>query len=155
MVFPQPLWAKSALVPTLWSGTLHFILHTFLNSIFVFFHSTCSYHRKLFCCSTEVMSSSLSLNSLLVMGTQPFYCWSGICPGPPGSAGTRKVKPRRLKPIWIYWRDSEWQWHLLGYMQVCTPRRQPRQHPTTQFFLQAGCPSWRPTNSVKALKEDY
>jgi len=25
--------------------------------------------------------------------TQPFYCWSGICPGPPGSAGTRKVKP--------------------------------------------------------------
>jgi len=34
--------------------------------------------------------------------TQPFYCWSGICPGPPGSAGTRKVKPRRLKPIWIY-----------------------------------------------------
>ena len=35
--------------------------------------------------------------------TQPFYCWSGICPGPPGSAGTRKVKPRRLKPIWIYW----------------------------------------------------
>ena len=35
--------------------------------------------------------------------TQPLYCWSGICPGPPGSAGTRKVKPRRLKPIWIYW----------------------------------------------------
>jgi len=26
------------------------------------------------------------------------------------------------------------QWHLLGYMQVCTPCRQPRQHPTTQFF---------------------
>jgi len=35
--------------------------------------------------------------------TQPFYCWSGMCPGPPGSAGTRKVKARRLKPIWIYW----------------------------------------------------
>jgi len=31
------------------------------------------------------------------------------------------------------------------------PDRQPRQHPTTQF-LQAGCPSCRPTNSVKALK---
>jgi len=29
--------------------------------------------------------------------------------------------------------------------------RQPRQHPTTQF-LQAGCPSCHPTNSVKALK---
>jgi len=24
--------------------------------------------------------------------------------------------PERVKPIWIYWaRDSEWQWHLLGY----------------------------------------
>jgi len=30
--------------------------------------------------------------------------------------------------------------------------RQPRQHSTTQF-LQARCPSCRPTNSVKALKE--
>jgi len=35
--------------------------------------------------------------------TQPFYCSSGICPGQPGWAGTRKVKPGRLKPIWIYW----------------------------------------------------
>ena len=32
------------------------------------------------------------------------------------------------------------------------PDRQPRQHPTAQF-LQAGCPSFHPTNSVKALKE--
>jgi len=31
------------------------------------------------------------------------------------------------------------------------PDGEPRQHPTTQF-LQAGCPSCRPTNSVKALK---
>ena len=29
--------------------------------------------------------------------------------------------------------------------------RQPRQHPTTQFFT-GRCPSCRPTNSVKALK---
>ena len=33
------------------------------------------------------------------------------------------------------------------------PDRQPRQHPITQF-LQAGCPSYRPTNSVKALKAE-
>ena len=31
------------------------------------------------------------------------------------------------------------------------PDKQPRQHPTTRF-LQAGCPSCRPTNSIKALK---
>ena len=46
-------------------------------------------------------------------------------------------------------RDSEWQWHQLGHMQVCTSL-QTDNH-TTQF-LQAGCPSCRPTNSVKALK---
>ena len=33
------------------------------------------------------------------------------------------------------------------------PERQPRQHPTTQF-LQNGCPSCHPTNSVKALKAE-
>jgi len=34
-------------------------------------------------------------------------------------------------------RDSEWQWHQLDHMQVCTSLqtdRQPRQHHTTQFF---------------------
>jgi len=40
--------------------------------------------------------------------TQPFYCSSGICPGPPGWAGSRKVKPGRLKPIWIYWSKRQW-----------------------------------------------
>jgi len=51
-------------------------------------------------------------------------------------------------------RDSEWQWHQLGHMHCkSAPRssRQTRQHLTT-LFLQAGCPSCRPTNSVKALK---
>ena len=37
-------------------------------------------------------------------------------------------------------------------MQIYTlAETQPCQHLTTQF-LQAGCPSCRPTNSVKALK---
>jgi len=35
------------------------------------------------------------------------------------------------------------------------PDRQPRQHPTTHSFLQAGCPSCHPTNSFKALKESH
>jgi len=50
-------------------------------------------------------------------------------------------------------RDSEWQWHQLGYMQVCT-LLQTDNHAITSLlsFLQAGCPSCRQTNSVKALK---
>jgi len=47
-------------------------------------------------------------------------------------------------------RDSEWQWHQLGHMQVCTPLQCANSPPLS--FLQAGCPSCRPTNSVKALK---
>jgi len=50
-------------------------------------------------------------------------------------------------------RDSEWQWHQLGHMQVCT-LLQTENHTSTPplCFLQAGCPSCRPTNSVNALK---
>jgi len=50
-------------------------------------------------------------------------------------------------------RDSEWQWHQLEHMQVCT-LLQTDNHASTPplSFLQAGCPSCRSTNSVKALK---
>jgi len=50
-------------------------------------------------------------------------------------------------------RDSEWQWHQLGHMQVCTSL-QTDDHASTLplSFLQAGCPSCRPASSVKALK---
>ena len=60
-------------------------------------------------CITWSLSHALPLQKISsksvhnTHNTQPFYCWSGICPGPPGSAGTRKIKPSRLKPIWIYW----------------------------------------------------
>jgi len=49
-------------------------------------------------------------------------------------------------------RDSEWQWHQLGRMQVCTSLKTDNHASTPLLsFLQAGCPSCRPTNSVKAL----
>ena len=50
-------------------------------------------------------------------------------------------------------RDSEWQWHQLGHMQVCISLQTDNHTSTPPLsFLQAGCPSCRPTNSVKALK---
>jgi len=51
-------------------------------------------------------------------------------------------------------RDSEWQWHQLGHMQVCISL-QTDNHASTPLlsFLQARCPSCRPTNSVKALQQ--
>ena len=50
-------------------------------------------------------------------------------------------------------RDSEWQWHQLTICKSAPRSRQittPAPHHSS--FLQAGCPSCRPTNSVKALK---
>jgi len=53
-------------------------------------------------------------------------------------------------------RDSEWQWHQLGHMQVCTSL-QTDNHASTPplVFFKAGCPSCHPTNSVKALKAKH
>jgi len=42
-------------------------------------------------------------------------------------------------------RDSEWQWHQLGHMQVCTSLQTDKHASTPPLcFLQAGC--------LKALK---
>jgi len=49
-------------------------------------------------------------------------------------------------------RDSEWHWHQLGHMQVSTSLQTDNHASTPPLsFLQAGCPSCRPTNSIKAL----
>jgi len=70
--------------------------------------------------------------------------------GLPGSADTRKVKTNL---DFSEARDSEWHWHQLGHMQACTSLQADNHASTPPLsFLQAGCPSCRPTNSVKALK---
>ena len=50
-------------------------------------------------------------------------------------------------------RDSEWQWHQLGHMQVCTSLQTDNHASTPPLsFLQTGCPSCSQTNSVSALR---
>jgi len=46
-----------------------------------------------------------------------YYHFMAFCPGLPGWASTRKVKP-----VWILLdqETSEWQWYQLGHMQICT-----------------------------------
>ena len=45
-----------------------------------------------------------------------------------------------------------WQWHQLDHMQIiCTSLKTDNQASTSPLsFLQAGCPSWCQTNSVKS-----
>ena len=53
-------------------------------------------------------------------------------------------------------RDSEWQWHQPGHMQICTLLQTDNHASTVPLvFLQAGCPSCCPTNNVKALKANF
>jgi len=50
-------------------------------------------------------------------------------------------------------KDSEWQWHQLGRMEVSAMLQTDNHTSTTPLsFLQAGCPACCPTNSVKTLK---
>jgi len=60
------------------------------------------------------------------------------------------------KPTWILLKQetlSGWQWHQLGHMQVCTSLQTDNHASTPPLgFLQAGCTSCHPTNSVKALE---
>jgi len=50
-------------------------------------------------------------------------------------------------------RGSEWQWHQLDHMQVSISLQTDNHAITPPLsFLQTGCPSCRPTNSVKVLK---
>ena len=84
---------------------------------------------------------------LLLAKVLPLH-FNGHFPGGPGSAGTRKF------PFWILIE-------LCVMVMVVTTgairhaklqSRCHHQQTNTELFLQAGCPSCRPTNSVKALK---
>jgi len=53
--------------------------------------------------------------------------------------------------------DSQWQWHQLGHMQVSISLQTDNHGitPPLKFFTGwSGCPSYRPTNSIKALKAE-
>jgi len=73
-----------------------------------------------------------------------------LCPGLPGSASTRKVKP-----IWILLQQETLSGSGISWV-ICKSALRSRQTATPaphhSSFLQAGCPSCKPTNSVKALK---
>ena len=75
---------------------------------------------------------------------------TALFPGLPRWAGTRKVKP-----IWILLKQETVSGSGISWA-ICksAPRSRLITTPAPHHsgFLQAGCPSCRPTNSVKALK---
>jgi len=86
-------------------------------------------------------------NGLLGSHTHPF---NGSLPG---TTQVSRYQKGKTNLDFTEARDNEWQWNPLGHMQVCTSLQTDNHARTSPLsFLQAGCPSCRPTNSVKALK---
>jgi len=85
--------------------------------------------------------------------TQPFYGPLGFCLGLPGWAGSRKVKKEGKTDLDLLEQEIVSGSGISCAICKCAPW--PRHNHTTippLSFLQAGCPSRCPTNSIKALK---
>jgi len=92
---------------------------------------------------TGVIKINPTVNSYMTH-THPFNC---------PLSGTTRVGRYQKGKNQSEERYSEWQWHQLGHMQVCTSLQADNHASTPPLsFLQAGCPSCHATNSVKALK---
>ena len=66
----------------------------------------------------------------------------------------QKCKTRKVNQSWFTGaRDSEWHWHQLGHMQICTLTQTHNYAsiPLLSFFT-GQCPFCHPTNTIKALK---
>ena len=75
---------------------------------------------------------------------------TALCPWLPGWAGTRKVKPICILVKQETVSGSSISWAICKSAPCSRQITMPAPHHSS--FLQAGCPSCRPTNSVKALK---
>ena len=104
--------------------------------------------------STKALKASggtFKYNVLFTGGSQSTSCLSYLCThththpfnGP--LSGTTRVGPYQKGKNYLDFteaRDSEWQWHQLGYMQLCTsPQADNHARTPPLSLLQAGCPS--------------
>ena len=106
-------------------------------------------HHTTLPCSWWHHNENLELTTMAITHTHTHTC-NGPFPGLPGWAGTRKVKP-----IWILLKQETVSGSGISWA-VCKSAPRSRQittpAPHHSVFLQAGCPSCCPTNSIKALK---
>jgi len=94
------------------------------------------------------MSAGLALRYLIYKWTHTHTRLTAPCPGLPRWAGTRKV------PIWILLKQETTSGSGISWA-ICKSASRSRQITTPaphHSVFKAGCPSCRPTNSVKKLK---
>ena len=100
-------------------------------------------------CANAIINVKLAYRSF-ILNTHTHTRLTALCPGLPRWAGTRKVQP-----IWILLKQETVSGIGISWA-ICKSAPCSRQitmpAPHRSVFLQAGCPSCRPTNSVRALK---
>ena len=91
----------------------------------------------IFCCYQGYQSSTKTMSN-----THPFN-------GPfAGNTQVSQYQKGKTNLDFSEARDSEWQWHLLGHMQVCTSVQADNHASTLPLsFLQAALPAAQPTAS--------
>jgi len=95
--------------------------------------------------TTTTTTTTTAINATTTVLRPP-----GLCPGLPEWAGTRRYRQSGFTGA----TESEWQWHQLGHMQICTsPQTDNHVSILPLSFLQAECPSCHPTNSVKHWRQ--
>jgi len=84
-----------------------------------------------------------SCSAVKVLNFHSSFRLNGHFPGGPGLAV-------------VYWSKGWWKWWWQFVLQVVQSSSQIiTTNKTISSFLQAGCPSCHPTNSIKALKGKY
>ena len=98
------------------------------------------------------MAPDISCLPKLCTSTVPLYTLPFIGPLS-GTIRVSRYQKRKSNLDFTEARDSEWQWHPLGPCKSAPRSRQiTTPAPHHSIFLQAGCPSCRSTNSIKAWK---
>ena len=103
-------------------------------------------------CYSQCPTSSVKVLQTILMptNTHTHTRSTALFPGKPGSASIRNVKP-----IWILLKQETVSGSCISWA-VCKSASRSRQittpAPHNSVLLQVGCPSCRPTNSVKAPK---
>ena len=108
--------------------------------------------RYLFACDLSFTFCDSDTVAFLIISTAVTHTHTHPFNGPlSGTTRVSQYQKGKTNLDFSEARDSEWQWHRLDHMQVCTSL-QTDNHANTSLlsFLQAGCPSCRPTNSAKA-----
>jgi len=117
-------------------------------------------HKSSYCCCLLAISlwsdfsETVQFHQWMRIHWHINYCYYYICLMA-FSRTTLLGRHHKGKPFWILLEQEMmgWHWHQLDHIQIICTSLQKDNHASTSpvMFLQARCPSCRPTNSIKAL----